>query len=89
MEIFLVRQVLGLHGPISAPKELALNWGDPTSWWHALSQWLSELGTPLLVGMPLAGVLLGLALYVIVYIGWWAVIRYERRRRLRERAMRT
>ena len=32
---------------------------------------------------------LGLALYVIVYIGWWAVIRYERRRRLRERAMRT
>ncbi|WP_343642648.1 DUF2062 domain-containing protein [Roseateles sp.] len=88
LAIFLGRQVLGIHGPISAPKELALDWGDPASWWHALSQWISELGAPLLAGLPLAGALLGAMLYLIVYVGWWAVIRFERRRRLRERALR-
>ena len=35
-----------------------------------------------------AGLLLGATLYVVVYVGWWAVIRLERRRRLRERALR-
>ena len=88
LAIFLGRQVLGVHGPISAPKELALDWADPGSWWHAISQWLSELGTPLLVGLPCAGVVLGATLYVVVYVGWWAVIRHERRRRLRERELR-
>ena len=54
----------------------------------AIGQWLSELGAPLLAGLPLAGLLLGATLYVVVYVGWWAVIRLERRRRLRERALR-
>jgi uncharacterized protein (DUF2062 family) len=88
LAIFLGRQVLGIHGPISAPKELALDWSQPSSWWPAVAQWFAELGTPLLVGLPLAGIVLGASLYVIVYIGWWMVIRMERRRRLRERALR-
>ncbi|UXH77213.1 DUF2062 domain-containing protein [Roseateles amylovorans] len=88
LAIFLGRQVLGVHGPISAPSELALDWGEPGSWWPAVSQWLSQLGAPLLVGLPLAGAVLGTALYIVVYLGWWAVIRMERRRRLRERELR-
>ncbi|MET0210705.1 MAG: DUF2062 domain-containing protein [Burkholderiaceae bacterium] len=89
LAIFLGRQVLGVHGPISAPQELALDWGEPSSWWPALSEWLSQLGAPLLVGLPCAGAVLGLTLYVVVYVGWWWAIRYERRRRLKERATRT
>lgn len=88
LAIFLGRQVLGVHGPISAPQELALDWGNPGSWWPAVSEWLSQLGAPLLVGLPCAGALLGLTLYVVVYVGWWAVIRLERRRRLRARRVR-
>lgn len=88
LAIFLGRQVLGVHGPISAPQELALDWAEPASWWPAVSGWLSQLGAPLLVGLPCAGLVLGAALYLVVFIGWWAVIRLERRRRLRERARR-
>ena len=40
------------------------------------------------MGLPCAGVVLGATLYVVVYVGWWGVIRYERRRRLRERELR-
>lgn len=88
LAIFLGRQVLGVHGPISPPQELTLDWRDPGSWWPVASEWLSQLGAPLLVGLPFAGVVLGAALYVVVYIGWWAVIRLERRRRLRLRRAR-
>jgi len=86
LAIFLGRQVLGIHGPISAPRELALDWSEPGSWWPAVAQWFAELGTPLLVGLPLAGVVLGAALYLIIYFAWWAVILRERKKRARSAA---
>ncbi|MCH7343899.1 DUF2062 domain-containing protein [Pelomonas sp. CA6] len=82
LAIFLGRLALGEHGPIASPRELALDWTDPGSWWHALGEWLSSLGPPLLVGLPLAGLLLGALAYVVVYLGWALVIRGERKRRL-------
>jgi uncharacterized protein (DUF2062 family) len=65
-----------------------LEWNHPATWWPILSDWVLAMGKPLLVGLPMAGVVLGVALYVLIYYGWWAVISYERRRRLRERARR-
>lgn len=88
LAIFLGRLALNVHGPIDAPQTLALDWGSPASWWPALGNWVDQLGTPLLVGLPLAGLLLGALAYVIVYLGWWLAIRWERRRRLRQRALR-
>ncbi|MFG6448490.1 DUF2062 domain-containing protein [Roseateles sp. BYS180W] len=89
LAIFLGRAVLGHDGAVAAPASLSLQWSEPLSWWSTLTQWLADLGPPLLVGLPLAGVVLGTLTYVAVYIGWWAVIRLERRRRLRLRAQRS
>lgn len=71
--------------PPAAPAQLEIDWAAPNGWLDALSAWLGSLGKPLLVGLPLTGLLLGGLLYLLVYYGWWAVIRGERWRRLRRR----
>jgi uncharacterized protein (DUF2062 family) len=45
-------------------------------------------GPALLVGFPLAGVMLGVAAYGLVFWGWAVLIRQERRRRLKARSSR-
>lgn len=65
---------------------LELSWSEPLTWWPAFRDWFMSLGKPLLVGLPLAGVVLGGATYGAVYGSWWAVIKWERRRRFAQRA---
>jgi len=92
LAIFLGRLVSGHEGPIAAiatPEMLALDWTHPDTWLPSLWLWVQALGAPLLIGLPLAGLMLGSLLYLLVYIAWWAVIRGERWRRLRERARRS
>jgi hypothetical protein len=43
-------------------------------------------GPALLAGFSLAGVMLGMLAYALVYWGWAVLIRQERRRRLKRRA---
>ncbi|WIT11928.1 DUF2062 domain-containing protein [Paucibacter sediminis] len=74
--------------PVHAPPMLSLDWQHPAGWISDLGLWLASLGKPLLVGLPLAGLLLGALAYLAVYMGWWAVIMFERGRRLRQRARR-
>jgi uncharacterized protein (DUF2062 family) len=57
-------------------------WADPTTWPAALWEQVSSWGPALLVGFPMAGVLLGSVAYLLVYWGWAVLIRRERRRRL-------
>jgi uncharacterized protein (DUF2062 family) len=52
--------------------------------WEQITSW----GPALLAGFPLAGVVLGIASYALVYWGWAVLIRQERRRRLRKRQQR-
>lgn len=89
LAIALGRIALGhvdrLDAPAALPQVLSLDWSLPATWGPALLAWLQGLGKPLLVGLPLAGLLLGSVLYVLIYFGWWAVIRGERWRRLRAR----
>lgn len=67
---------------------LQLDWAHPSLWWDAISTWLMSLGKPLLVGLPLAGLVLGVVTYFIVYHAWWFWIWSARRNRLRARASR-
>ncbi|WP_047391376.1 DUF2062 domain-containing protein [Chitinibacter sp. ZOR0017] len=39
-------------------------------WLLALPDWLAALGAPLLVGLPLLGILLALGAFVLVQLGW-------------------
>ncbi|WP_263559552.1 DUF2062 domain-containing protein [Paucibacter sp. B2R-40] len=86
LAIALGRMASGHHGPIATPEMLALEWQQPATWWPSLWAWVQALGEPLLIGLPLAGLVLGALAYLVVYFGWWAVIRGERWRRLRQRA---
>lgn len=88
LAITLGRLVSGHAGPIATPAMLAVQWSEPSTWGPSLWAWVQALGQPLLIGLPLAGLVLGAAAYLLVYFGWWAVIRGERWRRLRERARR-
>jgi uncharacterized protein (DUF2062 family) len=82
------RLVLGDNGAAAEPAVLALDWSAPATWWPALQAWVLDMGPVLLVGFPLAGLLIGALAYVFVYVAWWWVIRFERRRRLKARAAR-
>lgn len=85
LAIALGRLAFGDSGPIAPPAMLEFDWGAPLSWGPSLWAWLMALGKPLLLGLPLAGALLGALAYLVVYVGWWIVIRGERARRLRAR----
>jgi hypothetical protein len=67
------------------PVPVEWQWSEPLSWpaafWEAVTSW----GPALLAGFPLAGLMLGVLAYLVVYWGWAVLIRQERRRRL-ERA---
>lgn len=70
-----------------APQEatvsmLELQWTQPLTWLPALWDWLLSLGKPLVVGLPLAGVVLGSLTYAVVYYAWWGIVVAARRRRV-------
>lgn len=58
---------------------------SPTTWPSALWEQVVSWGPSLLVGFPMAGVVLGTVAYWLVYWGWAVLIRRERRHR-RQRA---
>ncbi len=54
------------------------NFGS-TDWYHAMSIWLKSLGWPLVVGLPILGLLLGGLGYAAVQIVWlWPVHKRQR-----------
>jgi uncharacterized protein (DUF2062 family) len=75
-------------GP-SAPPPVDWQWSAPLTWPAALWEQITSWGPALLAGFPLAGAVLGLTAYLLVYWGWAVLIRQERRRRLRRRATHT
>lgn len=64
------------------PVPIDWHWSAPQTWPAALWEQVTSWGPALLVGFPMAGVVLGLAAYALVYWGWAVLIRQERRRRL-------
>jgi hypothetical protein len=63
--------------PITSPWQ----WNEPGTWPAALWEQVVSWGPALLVGFPMAGVVLGASAYLLVYWGWAVLIRRERRRR--------
>jgi len=72
----------------AARPAVAWAWREPASWPGALWEQITAWGPALLVGFPLAGVVLGALAYLVVYLGWAWLIRAERRRRQRLRRVR-
>lgn len=61
-------------------------WSSPQTWPAAFGEQVTSWGPALLVGFPIAGAVLGLTAYALVYSGWAVLIKRERRRRLRRAA---
>jgi uncharacterized protein (DUF2062 family) len=70
------------------PPKADWQWASPQTWPAALWDQITSWGPALLAGFPLAGALLGLTAYVLVYWGWAVLIKQERRRRVKSRATR-
>jgi uncharacterized protein (DUF2062 family) len=66
----------------AAPAPLEWQWSAPHTWPAALWEQVTSWGPALLVGFPIAGVVLGATAYTLVYWGWAVLVRRERRRRL-------
>jgi uncharacterized protein (DUF2062 family) len=64
------------------PPPVDWQWSAPHTWPAALWEQVTSWGPALLVGFPMAGVVLGVLAYALVYWGWAVLIRRERRRRL-------
>lgn len=88
LALWLGGLVIGDGGAAAEPAVLALQWTAPATWWPAFKVWVLDMGPALLVGLPLSGLVIGALAYVLIYVGWWWVIRFERRRRLKLRAAR-
>jgi uncharacterized protein (DUF2062 family) len=74
--------VLPQHTPVKPSAALAnWHWASPTTWPSALWEQIVSWGPTMLVGFPLAGLLLGCTAYAVVYWGWAVLIRRERLRR--------
>lgn len=67
----------------AAPVVRPWQWSEPTTWPAALWEQVLSWGPALLVGFPMAGVVLGTCAYLFVYWAWAVLVRRERRRRLR------
>jgi uncharacterized protein (DUF2062 family) len=70
----------------ATPESTHWEWSAPHTWPAVLWEQVTSWGPALLVGFPLAGLVLGTAAYAVVYWGWALLIRQERRRRLRSRS---
>ena len=88
--IYLAAYSLGAfitgHGAGHVPQtELNLTDKNINEWLPALVDWVVSLGKPLLVGMPLLGVLLSIAGYFAVRGAWRLHVIYEWHRRAKRR----
>jgi uncharacterized protein len=72
-----------LEPSTNAPAAATWQWAAPATWPTALWEQVVSWGPSLLVGFPLAGLVLGASAYALVYWGWALLIRRERLRRLR------
>lgn len=76
--------VVPQDAPITpVPALVNWHWASPTTWPSAFWEQVVSWGPALLVGFPIAGLVLGTAAYAVVYWGWALLIRQERVRRLK------
>lgn len=70
------------------PEAASASWqlASPSTWPSALWEQVTSWGPALLVGFPLAGLVLGTVAYALVYWGWEFLIMRERQRRLKRAA---
>ncbi len=87
LSAYLGSFIVPQQAPITPPPALVnWHWASPTTWPSALWEQIVSWGPALLVGFPLAGLLLGTLAYAVVYWGWALLIRQERLRRLKRRS---
>jgi hypothetical protein len=67
----------------------AWRWEAPLTWPAALWEQVVSWGPALIAGFPMAGAVLGVLAYALVYWSWAGLIRQERRRRLARQACAT
>lgn len=74
----------------NGPPPLALDFAGKSvrEWIPAALEWLSSVGKPLLIGLPLLAVILAVVGYFVVDYAWQLHVRYEWSRRRRRRAAR-
>ncbi len=83
---FLGSLVMGRQAPEeTTPAAPAWEWQAPLTWPSALWEQVVSWGPALMVGFPMAGVVLGTLAYAVVYWAWAVLIRKERRSRLMRR----
>ncbi len=70
------------------PPKAEWQWALPQTWPAAVWDQITSWGPALLAGFPLAGALLGMTAYAVVYWGWAVLIKQERRRRVKSRVAR-
>jgi hypothetical protein len=70
------------------PPKADWQWASPQTWPAALWDQITSWGPALLAGFPLAGALLGMTAYALVYWGWAVLIKQERRRRVKSQVAR-
>ncbi len=63
------------HPPLAMPE---LHWHD---WASGLSDWVIALGKPILIGVPLLGIVLSITGYLIVRVAWRISVIYRWRKR--------
>lgn len=71
-----------------SPLAFSLEGKGFSEWLPAVLNWLSSVGKPLLIGLPLLALLLAVAGYFLVDWAWQWHVRYEWYRRRRRRAAR-
>jgi uncharacterized protein (DUF2062 family) len=76
----------GGNGP--SPRAFALEGKGITEWLPAAIEWVTSVGKPLLVGLPLLAVLLAVLGYFAVDLAWQLYVRLAWRHRRRQRARR-
>lgn len=80
---FLGSLVIERESPGAATPAIdSWQWLEPLTWPAALWEQVIAWGPALIAGFPMAGVVLGVSAYALVYWAWAMLIRQERQRRL-------
>ncbi|SCK21207.1 DUF2062 domain-containing protein [Vogesella sp. LIG4] len=81
----LGERLLGQAVPATMPQMPEGAWHDLALWGPQLLHWLREYGTPLLLGVPVLGLILAALGYGAVMLGWRLVVRHHWQQRKTQR----